>query len=195
MNSRMLIVTGPESSGTRLVQTILSRTTGFMVDDETTERWWQGEPLRLTGSCGRVTRRSLPHGAVRGKREFHNITGFALSAQSAGYKVSIVATTRDRICSAMSKTNIHTHNEWDSCKEMEIAASILGDIFNSGLHVVVCSYEALMLVRQDYANYLVRQLGFDSNAATPKLVDGNVKYMKRNPWKTKTQGEQTAVAR
>lgn len=192
---QMIIVAGSECSGTKLLQRILLATTGFKGDDATTERWWLGEPLDVKQGCDRVTRRSVPHGPIHLRRDFPNVVGFGRSARAAGYDVRFVLTVRDRICSTLSKARNHTFNEWDACRDMEIAATILGDVLSCELQAVVCSYEALMMFRQDYANHILRQLGIKANAVVPKLIDANVKYMKKDPWKTKTLGEQVEAKR
>lgn len=165
---RAFFVTGPESSGTRLMTRLLMAA-GCYGDDDHEQRLDNAipdnEPLI-------VWRRSVPH---RGKWSQVNVALNAL--QLKGYKTTVIIMSRDWHSMAISQ-ELAPH-----AVDVDAAQS---NIRRAYRHIFACitdtdrfeivNYEALVQRPVKTVRYLFQRLGLTPPAELPQIYDGNAKY-------------------
>ncbi len=175
-HSRIILVTGPESAGNRLLTATISKATGLEHDDAAFEGWIEGG--RPAKGRGFVALRTMPHGGLAGERLFYDAVKFGRQLQDEGHRVDVIIPIRDRTVSILSKAREHTEGDMArAMQEMDTAADQVRHIINSELRVFLFSYESWMYLGQAYLVQLYKWLGIYS-AWSPTLSDGNVKYMR-----------------
>lgn len=163
---RAFFVTGPESSGTRLMSSILIAA-GCYGDDTHEQRLDhaipENEPLL-------VWRRSVPH-----RGEWPNITGYLCDLQQAGYEVTTLIMSRDWHSMAISQ------EQAPHAADVDIAQRNIRDayrhIFKYRIGVFeIVNYEALTQRPEGTIRYLLCRLGLPEVGIVPAVYDGNLKY-------------------
>ena len=165
-----IIVTGPESSGTRLVTSLFDFTN---LDNDNI--WDYPNLLKNFEFKDYVLHKSLPHYVMGPKRRFFDPVSLYNYSQELGYNASIIVCIRDKTITAISKTN--DHNRGDHLKayfDIDMADKLIINLIKE-IPVTLFSYESFMQLGESYLEYL--QLPYTN---MPNLVDGNIKYLKEH---------------
>ena len=166
-----VLVTGPESSGTRWVSKLCARSLGL---DPAAK--WDGTDLIHNGTnC--VMHRSLPHG---NRHHFPNLRELADKHQKRfGGTGHIVVCLRDTTCIFYSAKRARNHNRHNLTREnMARAVEICTDLLTSDVRAFPFSYESAVFLRVAYAKLaLFDRLGVPG-LKDIQAYDGNKKYFR-----------------
>lgn len=164
---KAFLVVGPESSGTRLMTSILIAA-GCYGDDTHDQRLDleipDNEPLL-------VWRRSVPH---RGEWVYPSY--YLERLQAAGYETTILIMSRDWHSMAISQEQApHAADVREAQENIRQAyCHIFQHIRDTRFEIV--NYEALTQRPEGTIRYLLRRLGLPEPGAFPAVYDGNLKY-------------------
>lgn len=177
MNKRAYFVSGPESSGNRLITRLL--VAGGCHDDEliTTQRGHgfystAGTFYKLPDLI--VVRRSVPYGI-----EWPDIKGLIAQLKEAMYDVTVVVPVRDWNGIAHSQSKNYTRTMSEALQMIERAyQEIFAAAYEMRVSMVMCSFEALVDQPVKYRNWLLGHLGLNAPDQFEEINDANQKYYK-----------------
>lgn len=180
----VLLIAGPESSGTRIFTDIFSRHPLALGADAALEhqdllddvwrllaRKRRRAAVTVLSALPRdrviVTRRSVPHGAMPGVAarygEFPDLHGFVAACRSAGRSVIVLVTSRSpAACIASSvaqRASVGRDPERARRQYAAANAAIFDVVVRRRLPFLVLSVEALVLDGDEYVQCLFRMLG------------------------------------
>lgn len=186
----ILLVVGPESSGTRIFTDIFSRHPAALGSDaalrhqDLLDTTWQAvagrrrrDAVHLLRALPRdrfiVTRRSMPHGSAPGTAarfcEFPDLDGFIDACDSAQRSVFVLVTTRSpAACMASSvaqRASVQGDPELARQQFHAACAAIFRVIARRRLPFLILSVEALVLDGADYVQSLFHLLGLGPGPA------------------------------
>lgn len=159
--SRLLVVSGPESSGNRLLYDLLQKITEFRGDGEDTESWWRDEKMVKHSTENRITLRSMPHGGGK-ERRLYDPVAFCERAYADGFgRVDLLIPTRDEHIVVRSKARHHTKGDLtlagvELSQARQLIRSALASPFRDKVWVV--SYETLLFLGLDYLAWILGQM-------------------------------------
>lgn len=183
----VLLIVGPESSGTRIFTDIFSRhpaalgTDAALQHGDLLDTTWQAladgrrrDAVTALRELPRdrfiVTRRSLPHGQAPGTAarfgEFPDLDGFVTACEAARRSVMVLFTTRSPApCMASTvaqRASVRGDPELARQQYAAAGAAIVGLIARRRLPFQILSLEALVLDGDDYVQSLFLLLGLGS---------------------------------
>lgn len=167
-----VIVCGPESSGNRLLTSLLVQA-GCKGCGHTSQPFdGPGFSLALPKDLPKklVYFRSLPHGGV-----WIDLAADIGKLRSAGYNVSVLVTCRDQRAQELSQQQTHERTA------SEYRANYRKAYLHAFSAIIATEAEYLMvpyssLGRQSYRNWLCGQLGLPTGMMTLPFLDGDQKY-------------------
>ena len=167
---QLIIVTGPESSGTRLVHSLFD----YPILDRD-DIWEDPKVLESLPKQSYAVHRSLPHYVVGPKRKFYEPVKLFKYAKKIGYDSKVIICLRDRSITSISKTESHNvGNHLNANFDIDKSMVLIKDIM-SRIPVTLFSYETYMNLNTEYLDYL--KLPYN-RTTIPTLIDGNIKYLK-----------------
>lgn len=168
MSKRAFLVAGPESSGTRLLTSILiaGGCSGSADHEQPWDKKWPVNEKLI------VWRHSVPHGV-----QFPDLAGIVKVLRGKGYMVQALATVRDPWATAKSATAAgHTNNVLESYAEQEKAIRHIYQQFGIVNCPVMCvPYEALV-TRPTAVQATMRKFYLLPKTPKVEVYDGNVKH-------------------
>ena len=168
-----MLVTGPESSGSRLIARTISKALDISEFEE-----YDGRGVNYK-SKHKVHHVSLPSGT---NCEYLNIKAWVDANKE--FDVYLVIATRDINISNNSKIQVHNKKRKQAERENLFAKMIINDVLKSEINYFIWSYETFMFLKQDYLNNLYEFVGIKSDFM-PTLKDGNIKYVIKHDLKSK----------
>jgi len=197
--ARVILVAGPESTGTRVLTDTLSRHPDIrgasaaaahadFLDDVWTllargRREEARAALRAHDGGVLLTRRSLPHSMREGHgapfADFPDLDAFADAVRAAGRELFVVVTVRDPVAhlSSWAKNRFSAAGSFASAYEQyrESFSLVFDLVTRRGLPFLVAPLEALVLGKERYVEALCRLLGLaphpDPGYRPDELVD------------------------
>ena len=166
-NNKCVLVTGPESSGSRLIARIASEVLNVQRFKD-----YSGMGTSYRGK-NKVEHISLPSGPSI----FYPDIDLWIN-QNKDFDLYFILATRDINISKLSKMNKFARKKREVDKESKRAEEITSRIIKSGIKYFIWSYETFMFLQKDYLDLLYDFLGVESDFM-PELKDGNLKYLKR----------------
>lgn len=185
---KIIVVIGPESSGTRVISNILAQHPDIAGHHKMGEHHdlldevWQGndEALsQLPQTLYILTRRSLPHGKPDAEAKFMvfpDLHAFHSLCGSAGLQIVMLITTRSPLANFASWFHMRTSHEGSRGKVEHQYRNAYRHIFEflicTGVDYLILSLEALLLDKQLYMQSIFQLLGLP-----PHHVDMKLKLM------------------
>ena len=172
---RAILVFGPESSGTRLMTSILMNAGCIGSSDH--YQWWDENDFE-EGDDLVVWRRSFPHGR---ERRWPDVGAMALRLDKAGYRIQVLVMARD--VHSMSSSQARQGYAESYQAAVKAIGSAYASIFEQscgGLATldnspVVITYESLVQRPSEVQAWLAEMLKLPARPYV-RITDGNEKY-------------------
>ncbi len=167
-NKRFILVTGPESTGSRLIARTIATAIGICNFEE-----WDGHGDRKS-ETDFVMHRSLPHNDPPNWIDIDEIK----NGVAKDYTFYVIFCTRDIHIIARSKVFRFIKSNKVIQLEARNAKTIISDHLNN--NSFIWSYETFMYLKEAYLQRLYQFLDIKSEFM-PSIEDGNQKYIKDFP--------------
>lgn len=169
----LIVVIGPESTGTRVTTKIVKEATGYPV--RFLPELWNGEFVEP--KKGTITRRSLPHGPIGDGRIFWDTLKLHPNAINCGWNPVYLFTTRDRSIVGKSKMREHTRGNLElTIEEIEKAESMLRAHLMMGFPTEVIALESIIMLGPIVVINSLKNLGIKADPVNFEIRDANKKY-------------------
>lgn len=180
MNKKVILVLGPESSGTRITSNVLSQHpeidffTGNDGHHDRLDVVWDNldnDDIKIESENEYIlTRRSLPHsrgdGANAKFEDYFNLKKFYERVNSNGMELILIVTIRDPISNLCSwaKNRKSTEGSMDKAYQQYKSATlyIFDFIKNNDVNFIISPLESLVLGGEDYINSIFNLIGLKS---------------------------------
>lgn len=160
------LITGPESSGTRMVSKFVANALGVINSVDKWDGHWEVSSGGVT-----VYHRSLPHG------ERDNFPG-PEDFDSPEQIYTIICTRDPEICYRSAKPRHNKNNPKVARDCLNKAQKKIKEIMKSGYPFSFFSYESALLLGKDYLDWWALEHLKVKNTTNLKVENGNLKYLK-----------------
>jgi hypothetical protein len=185
MPSKLLIMIGPQGAGNHLFSKVFAGSPRIGGWKALTGTYWKGhhtEPFadvwaghrKLTADMFHgydfwVTSCSIPF-ICNGDPAIPNVNDIVKQAQALGVEVELAMITRDTTILELQQTRV---------RGAATIANFYKTLKSLAIPYHVFSHESLLLLKQDYVNYITRLVGFPKVALDPTIIqdNANAKYI------------------
>ena len=196
MKKKVIVVTGPESSGTRWITSVLSQSPHVqgmtnVGHKDPLDAWWDKDwTASLEAMVSHkwttpavLTRRSYPHGA---DHHIPNYESFLMQCKNAGFAPIVLPIVRSPLANmkswVTSRSSVRGHLGNATKFYEDFYREVLAATAVTQVPFSMISYEGFLLEGPDYANAIYRWLGLPEHYAEVGAKNGNYKHYKDKKW-------------